>query len=53
MVCADAFMSPVYDSGPRNYRLANVAYYAARNYNDIKNLPYYNDVFQYVNYRWK
>ena len=52
-VCTDAFMSPSYSNQLRSYYIANIAYYAAKNYNDIANLSYYNEYFNNVNLRWQ
>lgn len=50
---ANAFMAPSYNNRMRNYRIANIAYYAAKNLKDYSNLSYYtNNVFSCVNYRW-
>lgn len=51
-VCSDAFMAPSYKDHSRSYKIANIAYYAAKDYNDIENLQTYNNYFANVNYLW-
>lgn len=51
-ICSDAFMAPSYKDHVRSYKIANIAYYAAKDYNDFGNLQKYNTYFANVNYRW-